>query len=76
MLLSRIRTNALRQARFKTSAPLSTRAAKILSALDLPTEYAQIPGVYDGEWRGSGDPLYCYCPSTGEHLGEVMSVSE
>ncbi|KAG9078702.1 hypothetical protein FS749_009241 [Ceratobasidium sp. UAMH 11750] len=75
MLLSRIRLNALRQARFKASAPLSTRASKILSAVDLPTDGAEIPGVYDGKWGGSGEPLKAYCPSTGEHLADVLTAT-
>ncbi|KAG8716772.1 hypothetical protein FRC08_008827 [Ceratobasidium sp. 394] len=75
MLLSRIRLNALRHARFKASAPLSTRASKILSAVDLPTDGAEIPGVYDGKWGGSGEPLKAYCPSTGEHLADVLTAT-
>ncbi|KAG8686835.1 hypothetical protein FRC11_008271 [Ceratobasidium sp. 423] len=57
MLLSRICTTAPRNALLRAIAPLSTRAAKILSALDIPTDGKQVHGVYDGKWRGSGEPL-------------------
>ncbi|QRV84942.1 aldehyde dehydrogenase family protein [Ceratobasidium sp. AG-Ba] len=75
MLLSRIRLHALRQAPFRASAPLSTRASKILSAVDLPTEGSEVPGVYDGKWGGTGEPLQARCPSTGEHLADVLTAT-
>lgn len=55
---------------------LSTRATKVLSALDIPTETGKvIPGVYDGAWGGSGEPIESRCPSTGELLATVSTVS-
>lgn len=56
-----------------SSRHLSTRAASILNALDLPTN-AEIPGVYDGTWGGTGDLLESKCPTTGEVLGRVKTV--
>lgn len=53
---------------------LSSRASSILSALDIPIE-KEIPGVYDGVWGGSGDILESVCPTTGEVLARVQSVS-
>ncbi|WWC65400.1 uncharacterized protein I303_108018 [Kwoniella dejecticola CBS 10117] len=52
---------------------LSTRASKILSSLNLPTDTNQsIPGVFDGtKWLGSGEELVSKCPATGEILGRV-----
>lgn len=57
-----------------SSRHLSTRAATILNALDLSTN-AEIPGVYDGAWGGSGDLLESKCPTTGEVLGRVKTAS-
>lgn len=55
---------------------LSTRATKILSALDIPTDSTKlVSGVYDGAWGGSGEPLESRCPSTGELLAKVSTVS-
>ena len=53
---------------------LSTRASTILGALDIPCN-AEVPGVYDGKWGGSGDILETVCPTTGEVLARVQSVS-
>lgn len=53
---------------------LSTRASTILSALDIPIA-AELPGVYDGQWSGSGDVVESVCPTTGEVLARVRSVS-
>lgn len=53
---------------------LSTRAATILSALDIPVD-KEVPGVYDGVWKGTGDVLESVCPTTGEILARVQSVS-
>lgn len=53
---------------------LSSRASAVLSALDIRAE-AELPGVYDGEWAGSGDLLKSVCPTTGEVLARVKSVS-
>ena len=69
MLASRV----LLRTRTTASRHLSTRAATVLNALDLPTN-AEIPGVYDGTWGGSGDLLESKCPTTGEVLGRVKTV--
>lgn len=53
---------------------LSTRASTILSALNLPTA-GEISGVYDGEWKGSGEVVKSICPTTGEVLAHVKTVS-
>jgi aldehyde dehydrogenase family 7 protein A1 len=52
---------------------LSSRAANILSALDIPTT-GDICGVYDGEWKGAGDLVSSVCPTTGEILARVKTV--
>ncbi|TFY63742.1 hypothetical protein EVG20_g6186 [Dentipellis fragilis] len=57
------------------SKSLSTRASAILSALDIPTDPIELDGVYDGEWKGSGDVLESICPATGEVLARVKSAS-
>ncbi|WRT70538.1 uncharacterized protein IL334_007536 [Kwoniella shivajii] len=55
---------------------LSTRASKVLAALDLPTNTDQtIQGVFDGKWKGSGEILISKCPATGEVLGKVQGAS-
>ena len=46
----------------------------MLSALDIPTTPTELPGVYDGEWKGSGDVFQSVCPATGEVLANVKSV--
>ena len=53
---------------------LSSRASAVLGALDIPTTPTELPGVYDGEWKGSGDILQSVCPTTGEVLAHVKSV--
>ncbi|KAG8753427.1 hypothetical protein FRC11_007441 [Ceratobasidium sp. 423] len=75
ILLSRIRATALRNAPLRGIAPLSTLVAKILSALDIPTDGKEVHGVYDGKWRGSGKPLVSVCPSTGETLAKVTTAT-
>jgi aldehyde dehydrogenase family 7 member A1 len=57
-----------------SSRRLSTRVTTILSALDIPVS-GDIPGVYDGQWRGAGDIFESKCPTTGEVLARVKSVS-
>jgi aldehyde dehydrogenase family 7 protein A1 len=52
---------------------LSSRASTILASLDLSTT-EPLPGVFDGEWKGSGLLLASVCPTTGEALGSVRSV--
>ncbi|KAF5355393.1 hypothetical protein D9757_012547 [Collybiopsis confluens] len=53
---------------------LSTRASEILSALNLSTTN-EINGVYDGEWKGSGEIQESVCPTTGEILARVKTAS-
>ena len=53
---------------------LSSRASAVLGELDIPTTPTELPGVYDGEWKGSGDILQSVCPTTGEVLAHVKSV--
>ncbi|KAH9169327.1 NAD-aldehyde dehydrogenase [Lactarius sanguifluus] len=52
-----------------------SRASSVLGALDIPTTPTELPGVYDGEWKGSGDILQSVCPTTGEVLAHVKSAS-
>lgn len=53
---------------------LSTRASNILSSVGIPTT-GEIPGVYDGQWKGSGDLFSSICPTTGETLATVRTAS-
>ena len=53
---------------------LSSRAQRVLSALDLPTDNQLIPGLFDGQWSGKGDVLESRCPATGEVIGRVQGV--
>lgn len=53
---------------------LSSRASTILSALDILSSKEQ-PGVYDGEWKGTGEIFESICPTTGEVLARIHSVS-
>ena len=46
----------------------------MLGALDIPTSPVELPGVYDGEWKGSGEVFQSVCPATGEVLAHVKSV--
>lgn len=55
---------------------LSSRASTILSSLDLPITGKEIPGVYDGAWKGTGDVFKSVCPSTMETIAHVRSVRE
>ncbi|KAG6829912.1 hypothetical protein H0H92_002935 [Tricholoma furcatifolium] len=57
------------------SRSLSTRASAILSSLDITTSSEEIAGVYDGQWRGSGDIFSSVCPTTGEILARVKTAS-
>ncbi|UOH79695.1 hypothetical protein LQV05_000704 [Cryptococcus neoformans] len=58
------------------SRPLSTRAHAVLSALNIPVDNtAPIPGVFDGQWKGSGEEIVSRCPATGEILARVKSAS-
>ncbi|KAH7882968.1 NAD-aldehyde dehydrogenase [Phlebopus sp. FC_14] len=53
---------------------LSSRASSILNALDIPSA-SELPGVYDGQWGGSGAILESVCPATGEVLARVQSAT-
>ena len=53
---------------------LSTRASAILSSVGIPTS-GEISGVYDGQWKGSGDLFSSICPTTGETLATVRTAS-
>ncbi|KAF8497571.1 NAD-aldehyde dehydrogenase [Russula emetica] len=57
------------------SRRLSSRASAVLNALDIPTTPTELPGVYDGEWKGSGEVFQSVCPATGEVLAHVKSAS-
>ncbi|KAJ7628542.1 NAD-aldehyde dehydrogenase [Roridomyces roridus] len=57
-----------------TTRNLSTRAANVLSALDISTT-SHVQGVYDGEWKGTGDVISSVCPTTGELLATVKTAS-
>lgn len=58
----------------KANRALSTRASTILSALDISTTQ-EIPGVYDGQWGGSGEIQNSVCPTTGEVLARVKTAT-
>ncbi|KAH9947837.1 NAD-aldehyde dehydrogenase [Amylocystis lapponica] len=68
------RTAVARTARVSLARSLSSRASTILSALDIAPE-KEVPGVYDGEWKGTGELLESVCPTTGELLAHVQSAS-
>jgi len=53
---------------------LSSRASNILHALGLPTS-GELKGVYDGQWKGSGEITQSICPTTGELLATVRTAS-
>lgn len=53
---------------------LSTRASAVLSSLDFPGPLSDLPGVYDGSWKGSGPVITSTCPTTGEVLANIRSV--
>nr|ALG75776.1 aldehyde dehydrogenase 6 [Tricholoma vaccinum] len=53
---------------------LSSRASTILSSLDISTT-DEVPGVYDGQWGGSGEVITSICPTTGEILARVKTAS-
>ncbi|KAJ7757006.1 NAD-aldehyde dehydrogenase [Mycena metata] len=57
-----------------SSRSLSTRATNILTALDIRSD-ADVCGVYDGEWKGSGDLVSSVCPTTNEVLARVKTAS-
>ncbi|KAF6751728.1 succinate-semialdehyde dehydrogenase [Ephemerocybe angulata] len=53
---------------------LSTRASNILSKFSIRPD-AELKGVYDGTWRGSGEVIQSVCPTTGEVLANVRTAS-
>lgn len=53
---------------------LSSRASGVLSRLSINAG-EEIPGVYDGAWRGSGEIMQSVCPTTGEVLANVRTAS-
>lgn len=63
-----------------TPRSISTRAAPILSALQLPIHHEVIPGVFSGgQWRRSqesaGDEIIqSTCPTTGEILANIKTT--
>ncbi|KAF7292876.1 NAD-aldehyde dehydrogenase [Mycena indigotica] len=65
---------ALPALHLQTRRNISTRAANILSALDIPTS-SEVNGVFDGEWKGAGDVVETICPTTGEVLAHVKTAS-
>ncbi|RDB23697.1 Alpha-aminoadipic semialdehyde dehydrogenase [Hypsizygus marmoreus] len=60
--------------KFHLARGLSTRASTILSALDISTT-EELLGVYDGQWKGSGDIFTSVCPTTGETLARVKTAT-
>ncbi|KAF9530542.1 NAD-aldehyde dehydrogenase [Crepidotus variabilis] len=56
------------------SRALSTRASTVLQSLGLPTS-GELAGVYDGQWKGSGEVMESRCPATGEVLANVRTAS-
>ena len=57
-----------------TVRALSTRASEVLSGLSINST-TELSGVYDGQWRGSGDVQESVCPTTGEVLARVRTAS-
>ncbi|GAA5882085.1 hypothetical protein JCM1840_007547 [Sporobolomyces johnsonii] len=57
------------------SRSLSTRAASVLSSLQLSTSGSPIPGVFNSRWTGSGPLQQSNNPATGEVLGQVQTAS-
>ncbi|KAF8830304.1 hypothetical protein HHX47_DHR2000699 [Lentinula edodes] len=51
---------------------LSSRASGILSALNIPLN-KELSGVYDGQWKGSGEVIESVCPTTGEVLARIRT---
>jgi len=53
---------------------LSIRASDVLQSLGLSTS-GELNGVYDGQWKGSGEIIHSICPTTGEILAHVRTAS-
>lgn len=71
--LSRAGNTARAFGAHRPARALSSRAAQVLASFDIKHGLA-VPGVYNGEWLGSGEPLVSVCPATGEELARVASV--
>ncbi|KIY68485.1 NAD-aldehyde dehydrogenase [Cylindrobasidium torrendii FP15055 ss-10] len=69
VLLRAVRAGSTLQVR-----ALSTRAASVLDKLDIDYN-GEVAGVYDGQWKGSGDIMTSVCPSTGEVLARIRTAS-
>ena len=69
MILGRHTSSKVRFAR-----ALSIRASDVLQSLGLPTS-GELNGVYDGQWKGSGEIIHSICPTTGETLARVKTAS-
>ncbi|KAF9445041.1 NAD-aldehyde dehydrogenase [Macrolepiota fuliginosa MF-IS2] len=63
------------QSYISANRALSTRASNILSALGISPE-GEIHGVYDGQWRGSGEIMTSTCPTTGEELARIRTATK
>lgn len=63
------------QKHVSSTRALSTRASGVLSSLGINPE-GEIHGVYDGQWRGSGELIASKCPTTGEELARVRTASK
>ncbi|ORY35667.1 Aldehyde/histidinol dehydrogenase [Naematelia encephala] len=75
MLTARLQLVHRSPRRLATARFLSTRAQRVLSALDLPGDGQSIPGVFDGDWKGSGEEMLSKCPATGEVIGRIQSAT-
>jgi len=74
MLTRRVLARATSASNRHLARSLSTRASEILSNLGInPAD--EVPGVYDGTWRGSGALMTSVCPTTGEVLARVKTAS-
>ena len=58
--------------KFNPMAKASSKAAATLKALGLKTVN---PGVFDGEWYGSGKILQSFSPNDGRLLGEIRTAT-
>lgn len=72
MILAKRTLSSLNATRL--SRGLSSRASTILSSLGISTT-DELSGVYDGEWRGSGEIFKSICPTTGETLARVKTAT-
>ncbi|TFK29573.1 succinate-semialdehyde dehydrogenase [Coprinopsis marcescibilis] len=74
MISRHLLSKGLGTSRRRLARSLSTRASDILSGLGINVA-DEIPGVYDGQWRGSGELITSVCPTTGEVLARVRTAS-